>query len=87
MACSSLGWIQNDSLAPEWHGLRGSDLAGLQAPPFTAVAQQSIQSLALQSTDGVCSTLPHLLLSFNCRVPVASRKLHALLKHLTSYRC
>lgn len=38
----------------------GSDLADLLAPPFTAVAQQSLQSLALQSTDGVCSTLPHL---------------------------
>ncbi|XP_009864485.1 PREDICTED: calmodulin-A-like [Apaloderma vittatum] len=42
-------------------GMRGSDLADLLAPPFTAVAQQSLQSLALQSTDGICSTLPHLL--------------------------
>lgn len=39
----------------------GSDLAAGLAPPLTAVAQQSLQSLALQSTGGVCSTLPHLL--------------------------
>lgn len=41
-------------------GTGGRELAGLLAPPFTAVAQQSLQSPALQSTDGVCSTLPHL---------------------------
>lgn len=39
----------------------GGDLAAWLAPPWSAVAQQSLQSLALQSTDGVCSALPHLL--------------------------
>jgi len=40
----------------------GRDLAAWLAPPSAAaVAQPSLQSLALQSTDGVCSTLPHLL--------------------------
>lgn len=42
-------------------GTGGRELAGSLAPPFTAVAQQSLQSPALRSTDGVCSTLPHLL--------------------------
>lgn len=41
-------------------GSGGGELAGSLAPPFTAVAQQCLQSPALQSTDGVCSTLPHL---------------------------
>lgn len=41
-------------------GRGGRELAGSLAPPFTAVAQQCLQSPALQSTDGVCSTLPHL---------------------------
>lgn len=48
-------------IAHHLSGMGGSDLADLLAPPFTAVAQQSLQSLALRSTDGVCSTLPHLL--------------------------
>lgn len=41
-------------------GRGGRELAGSLAPPFTAVAQQCLQSPALRSTDGVCSTLPHL---------------------------
>lgn len=34
--------------------------AALPAPPLAAVAQCSLQSLALRSTDGVCSASPHL---------------------------
>lgn len=50
--------IRAESPPPGWHGRQGA--GRLLAPPFTAVAQQSLQSPALRSADGVCSTLPHL---------------------------
>lgn len=59
VACNLQAWIRAES--GHLSGMGGGDRADLLAPPFAAVAQQSLQSLALRSTDGVCSTLPHLL--------------------------
>lgn len=58
VGCKWQAWFQADSL--HLGGTAGRELAASLAPPFAAVAQQRLQSPALQSTDGVCSTLPHL---------------------------